>query len=321
MIVSSLVGGPWASAAGTGDLKPVTLMLQWTPQAQFAGYYVAKAKGFYAARGLDVTIIRGGPDRDQTEYLKSGKTDFVTQFLTGALMMRDHGVPLVNLTQVVNRSNLMLIARASAGISSERDLDGKRISLWGEPLSAAYLGWINAKKITPQIVPQNTTINLFLRGGVDACAGMYYNEYNLLYQAGIDENEIVPFFLRDYGFGFPEDGIYCLDTLAQTDPDACRAIAEASLEGWKYAQDHEAEALDIVMARVDEAHLATNRAHQKWMLEIILKSIFPPHGTEWQVGRLLPVAYQGAADALLAQGLLFHPAADFAKFRPLDPAQ
>jgi NitT/TauT family transport system substrate-binding protein len=321
LALGAVAGVAGASAAGSGQLKPVTLMLQWTPQSQFAGYYMAKEKGFYAEHGLDVTIIRGGPDRDQLEYLTTGKTDFMTQFLTGAIMYRDQGVPVVNLTQVVNRSNLMLIARAGAGISTIHDLQGKRISIWGEPFRAAYLGWLSSQKTSAEILAQNTSVNLFLRGGADACAAMYYNEYDLIYEAGIDRDQIVPFFLRDHGFNFPEDGIYCLDALAQSDPDACRAMAEASLEGWRYAKEHEEETLDVVMARVEEAHVATNRTHQKWMLETILGSIIPPHGTEWRMGDLLASDYQTAADTLYAQGLIDKPPVAFALFRPLDATE
>ncbi len=319
--VSTSTTAPGAAVAPGTPLKHVTLMLQWTPQSQFAGYYMAKEKGFYAAHGLDVTIIRGGPDRDQVEYVKAGKADFITQFLTGAIMYRDQGLPVVNLTQIVNRSNLMLVARAGSGISSIKDLQGKKVSIWGEPFRAAYLGLFEAMGLQVEVLPENTTVNLFLRGGADAVAAMYYNEYNGIYLAGIDEDQMTVFFLRDYGFDFPEDGIYCLDSLAQSDPAACRAMVEASWEGWRYAAEHEQETLDVVMARAGEAHVATNPTHQKWMLETILKTILPPHGNEWVPGRLLSFDYQNAVDVLSARGLIAGSPAPFAEFHQLGDAQ
>jgi NitT/TauT family transport system substrate-binding protein len=96
---------------------------------------------------------------------------------------------------------------------------------------------------------------------------------------------------------------------------------DASWEGWRYADEHRDEALDMVMARVEEAHIPTNRTHQKWMLETILKTILPPQGTEWQPGSLLAGDYRNASGILRQQGLIFKPPATFAEFRPLDAGQ
>ena len=104
--------------------KPFTLILQWVPQAQFAGYYVALEKGLYREKGLDVRIIRGGADRGGVDYVQRGEADFAVLFLSGALAARDQGVPLVNVAQVVNQSNLMLIGWKDQGIESVQQLHG-----------------------------------------------------------------------------------------------------------------------------------------------------------------------------------------------------
>ena len=99
------------SASGAGRLEKATLQLQWAPQAQFAGYYMALEKGFYRDHGLEVEIVPGGPAIDPVGALKSGKADFATSFLSGAMTAAAEGVPLVNVAQVVNRSSLMIVAR------------------------------------------------------------------------------------------------------------------------------------------------------------------------------------------------------------------
>jgi NitT/TauT family transport system substrate-binding protein len=319
-VLASVVTGTVlvAGARSQTALKPVTLILHWMPQSQFAGYYMALEKGFYRDRGLDVTILRGGPDRDPVEYLTTGKADFATLFLTGALIARDQGAPIVHIAQIVNSSNLMLIARRGAGISSIEDLQGRRVSLWGPQFSTAFEACFKANSVQPVAVPQYYTVNLFLRRGVDACSAMAYNEYQTLVQSGMNDEEMTKIYMRDMGFDFPEDGIYCLDETLAGDPETCKAFVAATLEGWRYAGDHSDEALEIVMARAREVHVPTNLLHQRWMLETILDSILPEPGDPWRMGELLPDAYEEVVATLQEQSVVLPGAAAYRQFHPVD---
>lgn len=283
---------------------PATLMLLWTPQSQFAGYYVALEKGFYRQHGLDVTLVRGGPDRDQVEYLKTGKADFAILWLTTALAARENGEAVKHLSQVINRSNLALVGWKDRGIRTIKDLDKRKISLWGGYFRPAFMSFFRANGVKPDILLQNYSINLFLRRGVDACSVMRYNEYHVLYQCGVEQDELTTFFLSDFNCPLPEDGLYCLETTFREKPDVSRAIVEASLEGWRYAAEHREEALDIVMKEVREGHVPTNRSHMKWMLNTMLDSIFPAQPGDWQVGILNGDAYRKTVKMLKQAGLI-----------------
>jgi NitT/TauT family transport system substrate-binding protein len=291
------------SATGAGRLEKATLILQWEPQAQFAGYYMALEKGFYRAHGLDVEVVPGGPAIDPVAYLQSGKADFATSFLTGAITAAASGVPLVDVGQVVNRSSLMIVARRSA-IKDRDDLDGRRVSLWGQSFRAAYLGYFATAGLEPRIVPQYYSVNLFLQGGVTACAAMEYNEYHSIMQAGVDAGELTTFFMRDVGFGFPEDGIYTLAATARQRPRVCREFAAASLEGWEYARQHPDEAVDSVMTHAAAAHVPTNRVHQRWMLDHILTAIYPGEHDTWQTGVLARADYERVKAIMIGEGLI-----------------
>jgi len=111
--------------AESGELKKVTCLPHWIPQAQFAGLYVAKDLGIYEKYGLDVTIITGGFDHPGIEYLKQGKVDFVTLFLSAAIQERSKGLKLINVAQTSQRSAQVLVAKKTSGISEPADLDGK----------------------------------------------------------------------------------------------------------------------------------------------------------------------------------------------------
>jgi len=279
------------------ETKKVTFLPQWQPQAQFAGYYVAQEKGFYTRRGIDLTILRGGPDQPPSELLSQHRTDFGTMFLSTAIEKRSWGVPVVNIGQIVSRSALLLIAKKSSGIASPKDFDGKKVSVWPE-FQTQPDALFRKFQVRPRVVVQGSTVNLFLRDAVDVASAMWYNEYHLILNSGMDENELTVFFFDRYGVSFPEDGIYCLDETLQRDPALCRAVVQASIEGWIYVFEHPAEALDIVMRHVNAANIATNRMHQEWMLAR-MKDIILPSDRREAIGVLTREEYQRVANELL----------------------
>lgn len=297
-----LAGQP--SVSRSAETPLIRFIVQWVPQAQFAGYYMALEEGLYDKRGLNVTFLRGGPDRNPEDLIRNGGADIGTFFLTGALTARDRGLPLVHLAQVVNQSNLMLVAWKNKGIKRVEDLNGRRISLWGQQFNSPFMSVFKRRGINPVIVPQYYTVNLFLKGGVDACAAMHYNEYHIIYQAGVDEDQITPLFMRDLGAGVPEDGLYCLGDFYKKYPEACRAFAEVSLEGWKRAAAAPDAAVKIVMRYARSTHTPTNEAHTRWMLNTILRTIIPGQGDTWKLGELSMQDYRKTADILEEQGLI-----------------
>ncbi|MEI8241757.1 MAG: ABC transporter substrate-binding protein [bacterium] len=275
-----------AAQAGT----PVNMIFHWQHQAQFAGYYMALAKGCYAQEGLDVQLLRGGPDVRVGEMLRSGKAVFATFMLSSALAERAQGLPLVHLAQVVNRSNFQLVAwrnpASGAPVRELSDLDGREVTVWRDDFRAPYLALFASKGVRPVILPQYYTLSLFLKKGAVACAAMRYNEYHTLLQNGIQESDVRVFNLHELGIRMPEDGLYALQETWQQHPETCRGFVRASLRGWDYARDHVEETLDVVMTYVRRENLPVNRAHMAWMLREMLTSIFPAKGDAWTFGQL-----------------------------------
>src|SRR5580700_8981515 len=93
--ILSLAALPQAQAA-----DKLTLQLKWVTQAQFAGYFVAKDKGFYKDENLDVTIKAGGPDVAPPQVIAGGGADVVVDWMPSALATREKGIALVNIAQV-----------------------------------------------------------------------------------------------------------------------------------------------------------------------------------------------------------------------------
>jgi len=291
------------AASAEPALQKATLMPLWTPQAQFAGYYVALDKGMYARHGIDLEILPAGPGHSPAQSLEDGTADFVVLWLTTAIQHRANGHRLVNLAQIIQTSSMMLVARKTSGIETIADMNGKKVGLWGGDLSIPPRTLFARSGITVREVPQSHSVNLFLRGGIDVASAMLYNEYHTILDSGLDADELSIFSLHDHGMNFPEDGLYTLEETLDKDPALANAFVLASLEGWRYAFSHTEETLDIVIRRMREAHLPANRVHQRWMLERMRELTLPGDSKE-PPGLLKELDYQAVANTLLRDGLI-----------------
>ena len=272
-------------------LKKATFIPIWAPQAQFAGYYVAHEKGFYKRRGIDLTIIPGGPDRPPSQFLMSGKADFAGLWLATAMRMRANGQEIINIGQIIQRSALMLVAKKSSYITKPEDINGKKVGLWGEDFQIQPKAFFRRYSLGVKIIPQSFAVNLFLRGGVDVASAMWYNEYHTIINSGLNPDELTTFWFHEHGLNFPEDGIYTLEKTFKKDPALARAFVKGSLEGWLYAFSHLDEALDIILKYISEAKIPANRTHQKWMLNR-MKDLISPSDHPGPMGMLEPRDYE-----------------------------
>ncbi|MGH7799844.1 MAG: ABC transporter substrate-binding protein [Thermodesulfobacteriota bacterium] len=292
-----------SATAGESALKKVSLIPQWVPQAQFAGYYVAYELGIYKKYGIDLTIIPGGSDRPSSDFLEAQKADFATMWLSAAIQRKAHGVKLVNIAQIIQRSALILVAKKSSGIRTPEDVNYKKVGLWGADFQLQPRAFFKKHNLNVNIIPQSQSVNLFLRDGVDVVSAMWYNEYHIILNSGLNPDELTAFFFHEHGLNFPEDGIYTLEDTFKKDPDIPCAFVKASIEGWKYAFAHPEEALDIIIKYMEEAHVPASRVHQKWMLDR-MKDLILPQDSQIPIGTLLPADYERVAEALKTNGLI-----------------
>jgi len=299
--LAAIVGAP--IYAEEAPLKKVSFIPMWSPQAQFAGYYVAYEKGLYKQYGLDVDILQGGPDYSPMDLLKNGKVDFCVMWLPAAIERRSEGLPLINIGQIVQRSALMLVAKKSSGIITPEDMNGKRVSLWEGDLQVQPRAFFRKYNLDVDVIPQSYTVNLFLRGGVDVVSAMWYNEYHTIINSGLNEDELSVFFFDRYGLNFPEDGIYVLEDNFNKDPEATRDFVKASIEGWKYAFAKPHEAIEIVLKYMKKANVPANKVHQQWMLDRMKDIIITPDGPS-DMGILQKEDYERVTQQLQGQGLI-----------------
>lgn len=291
------------SASVASAAEKVTLQLKWVTQAQFAGYYVAKDKGFYTEAGLDVTIKPGGPDIAPPQVIAGGGADVIVEWMPAALAAREKGVPLVNIAQPFKRSGMMLTCRKETGIKSPADFKGKTLGVWFFGNEFPFLSWMSQLKIPTNggpngvnVIKQGFNVDPLIQKQADCVSTMTYNEYWQVIDAGIKAEDLVVFKYADQGVATMEDGLYVLESRL-ADPkfvDTMAKFVAASMKGWDYARANPTEAAKIVLD--NDATGAQTEKHQVRMMGEINKL------TEGSTGKLDPADYETTVKTLLAGG-------------------
>jgi NitT/TauT family transport system substrate-binding protein len=284
--------------------EPLTVQLKWVPQAQFAGYYVAQAKGFYKEAGLDVTIKPGGPDVNPSQLIAGGGADVIVDWMPDALAAREKGVKLVNIAQVFEKSGMELTCRKDSGIKSPADFKGKTLGVWFSGNEYPFLAWMTKLKLPTTggadgvtVLKQGFNVDPLLQKQAACISTMTYNEYWQLIEAKMKPEQLVVFKYEDEYVATLEDGLYTTEAKL-ADPAMAARLAKflkASLAGWAYAIAHQDEAVKIVLAN-DTAGVQT-AAHQTRMMAEVAKLI--PGGAHG-LGYLDETAYQRTVDELMS---------------------
>jgi len=195
------------------------------------------------------------------------------------------------------------VTRKKDSINNPEDLDGKRIGIWEAGFQEIPLALVGKYNCSVEWIPIVSSVNLFLMGGIDAMTVMLYNEYDQIINSGINEDELNPMLFSDFGYNVPEDGLYCLNDTYDQKADALDRFVSASLKGWEYAFEHKDYALELVWQEMKAANIASNLAHQKWMLEITEK-MYRHNDKPIEQGELYEPDYIDAFNLLITIGRL-----------------
>lgn len=291
--------GLTAGAAGAAD--KVTLQLKWVTQAQFAGYYVAKAKGYYTDAGLDVTINPGGPDIAPPQVIAGGQADVIVDWMPSALASREKGVALVNIAQPFKKSGLMLTCRAETGIKTPADLKGRTLGVWFYGNEYPFMSWMAKLGIKTdgseggvKVVKQGFNVDPLIQKQADCVSTMSYNEYWQVIDAGFTPEQLVVFKYEDEGVSTLEDGLYVLEDKLKDAAFVAKLgkFVAASMKGWDYARANPDEAATIVLD--NDASGAQTEKHQKRMMGEVAK-LLDTTGT----GKLDPADFDRTVATLL----------------------
>jgi NitT/TauT family transport system substrate-binding protein len=284
-LIMPLLAGAFALASATGAfaLDPIKLQIKWVTQSQFAGYYVAKAKGFYEAEGLDVTIVPGGPTTPVPQQMAS--VDVGVEWAGNALIAREKGIKMVNIAQPFKNGGLELICPKDGPIQSEADFPGHTLGSWFYGNEVPFFAWMHKLGYSTEggpdgvtVLQQNFDVSALVQKQADCISVMTYNELGQAADAGFTADKIIEFNYSAMGNGLLEDGLYVLEERL-ADPkfkENMVKFVRASMKGWDYALANPDEAAQIVVDS-DDAGAATFD-HERYMVGEVAKLMAGANG-------------------------------------------
>lgn len=302
VVALAVVGGLALAGPSQGQgLTKVTLQSKWVVQAQFAGFYAAKEKGYFRQAGLDVNIKAGGPDIIPEQVVLGKQAEFGINWMPSTLAQRDTGNDLVNIAQIYARSGTTQVTFKSSGINTFKKMRGKKFGVWifgneFEQRAGLVKNGMNPDKDV-KLVKQNFDMLAFLKGELDAASAMTYNELaqvlevknpktGKLYQL----SDLNVFKYSDLGTGMLQDGVFVRGDWIKDAKNQATAVKflEASFKGWIYCRNNPADCTRIVLKNGP----ALGTSHQRWQMNEVNALIWP---NKLGIGIMDPVEFRRTA--------------------------
>ena len=229
----------------SNEKKNLTLQLSWLNQFQFAGYYIAKEKGFYKNVGLDVTINELKSKTELVEMIKNEKADFAIG-RSSLLLDKINGYDIVALGAIFQHSPLMLLT-TNEEIKTISDFKNKKIMITPDAeFTASIMAMLNSNGIYKEhvnMITHSFNIDDLINKKTDLMASYISNEPILLQEKGIKYKIFHP---KNYGFDFYSDILFTSSKFIKNNPITTKNFYEASLKGWEYALKNKAETAEII---------------------------------------------------------------------------
>ena len=230
-VLLSLLWGSFAAA----QPQPVTMQLNWHAQADFGGYFAAKAEGLYEKAGLDVTIKQGGPQLNIHQLLAAGQVDFVMGTSVRTMVIRSQGAPIVAVGAFYQRDPVTIVVHAG-GIDKLADLKGRPISLPGIA-RLNYWPWLKATLgfTDDQIRPFDPSYRALALDKGGASQGYLTEDGYTFKKLGIAGKSL---WLADFGWNPYASPLDTTDRVIAERPKVVEAFLKATAEGYRrYLQD------------------------------------------------------------------------------------
>ncbi|MBQ4899607.1 MULTISPECIES: ABC transporter substrate-binding protein [Paenibacillus] len=250
------------------SMQDVKIVLDWSPNTNHTGLYVAKEQGFYEEEGLNVDILlpgSGGADA----MVASGEVPFGISYQEGVTQGRTQGVPLVSIAAVIQHNTSGFAAPVDRGIKTPKDYEGKTYGGWGSPVEEAIL-----KSIMDQTGADVGKVKFVNMGEADYFTAVKRDiDFAWIFYAwtGIEaELRGEPLdmqYVKDYTdkLDYYTPVIVTNEKTAANDPELVKAFMRATSKGYEYAIEHPEEAADILLKAVPDLDKELVLASQKWL--------------------------------------------------------
>ncbi len=266
--------------------EPLTLQLKWKHQFQFAGYYIALEKGYYAEVGLDVTIQPHGGIKSPTATMLAGNADYAVTS-SDIVIHRALGEPVVALGAIFQHSAYGFLVREDSGIKSVEDFAGRKVMLGTGSQDAALQATLRSAGIKPADItqlPSSFDVNSLIQGETDVFNAYVTDQRFSLEQAGVAGRYILPI---KYGVDFYGDVLVTTEKEIEQHPERVDRFLQASLKGWDYALTHQDEAIDLIQKkynsqRMNYKHLAFEAHATRELIQPLLVTLGHMNPARWK---------------------------------------
>lgn len=239
--------------------KKIKIIFKWFHQFQFAGYYAALEKGFYAQEGLDVELLERNKEKGYVESVLDGDADYGVAD-AGLLPYRLEGKPVVLVAQIFQHSPLVFLAKSSSGIISPYEMIGKtvmfdKVARSDASLQAMMFDTIGSLDKIKHIPHTFKSEDLF-EDKVAVMAAYLSDQPYWFKEKGVGVNIINP---QSYGVDFYGDNLFTTQDEVINNPDRVEKVRRATLRGWEYALAHQAEVIDIILKKYNAQNISKDR--------------------------------------------------------------
>lgn len=249
-------------------LKHVSVVLDWTPNTNHTGLYVAKEKGYFKNEGLDVDIIMPG-EAGADQLVASGKADFGVSYQESITQARIQGVPLVSIAAVIQHNTSGFASPVGKNITSPKDFENKTYGGWGSPVEKAVISSLmkkdkaNVNKV--DIVNMgDTDFFTAVKRDIDF-AWIYYGWTGV--ESELRNEKLNMVYLTDYSdkLDYYTPVLATNEKMIAKDPDTIKHFLAAVSKGYQFAIKHPDDAADILIKAAPDLDKNLVKASQKWL--------------------------------------------------------
>lgn len=251
-------------------LKKVSVVLDWTPNTNHTGLYVAKKLGYFEEQGLDVDIIMPG-EAGADQLVASGKADFGVSYQEGITQARVQDVPLVSIAAIIQHNTSGFASIASKSITSPKDFEGKTYGGWGAPLEQAVLQSLMQKEkadINKLDIVNAGDLDFFTMMEKDIDFAWIYYAWTGI-EAELRGEKINMLYLTDYSdqLDYYTPVLATNEKMIQDNPNVVKAFVAAASKGYEYAIENPSEAADILIEAAPDLDKALVHKSQEWLAD------------------------------------------------------
>lgn len=258
-----------SSAGGAGAAQKVSIMLDWVPNTNHTGLFVAQEKGFYKEAGIEVEIMEQSQGLSMEQLVASGRVDFGISSQEWATAAMAEGIPVVSVAAVIQHNTTAYASLKKAGINGARDFEGKTFASWGLPLERAMISDVvksaggNPSKLKELVIG---TADLLAMLGRDVDIVWIFMGWQGI-EAKLRGMELSAVMLRDVP-GIPDyytPIIITSKSYLAKQKQAGRAFIEATSRGYEYAAKNPEESAKMLIRRSPEINAKLAAESQAWL--------------------------------------------------------